>query len=407
MVTEKTREELEIEAQKVGLTLSYTPVVVIPDIMELGEKNWQETMKEGIGSSGAAAAIGKSPYKTAVETALEKIYGCSKPIGTDPDAQYRLDSGHMQETPLLKWYARKLGYEIALVDPSNPSTSEIQDISKIPQETLERLRREGKGMVCVDRARYAHPDYPFLFTDMDGVCIKPDGEVYVLECKTAKADEYKWNWHSGVWGMPMTSVGNPGYIDQARQHMAVSNSLRCDIIANCGFTADSIVVVTVFRDMEEERKLIDGEEKLWNDVINKRVPVFTSLSDRSYENVEYILTKEKENEELWEMNGESAPAVTELLETTQKIEGYKALMEKEEERANALKAKILSLMGDHQNAIYRKPEMGEEILFSVSSRKTTTFNRKKYEMEHPLESQAYIQENVGEMKLKFKVKSVS
>lgn len=399
---QKTREELCEEAKLLGLDLDYLPEVAIENIFVDGEKAWQESMKEGIGSSSAAAAVGKSKYKTAAEIALEKMFGKSLPISDDPDTQYRLNSGHMQEVPLLKWYAARLGYVVALSDPRNPSTSDIKDVSDITQKEWDEWA--GFGVVCVDHARYRHPKYPFMFTDMDGICFTPSREKYVLECKTADAADYDWNWKGGIW--PEASVGNLGYIDQARQHMAVSNTLRCDIIASCGFNAAKNVVITVYRDMNEEKKLIETEKKLWEAKEDGTIPSFTTLTKRSYENVVHIIAPEELKPEPIRLSEGCRDVVREILSLQESIENDKKVIDEKEERINALHVQILMQMDGHTFASMPADEPEKEVVFEFKSKKTTTFNRKKYELEHPEEAASYLKTDYSEPKLYVKVRKM-
>jgi len=396
----KSREELCLEAKELGLDLSYMPKVVIPNIFKIGEEEWKATMRNGIGSSGAAAALGKNPYKTAAEVVLEKAWGKSMPIGSDANTQYRLDSGHMQEEPLLKWYARQLGYEVALIDPNNPSTSGIKDVSEITIEEWEKW--EGKGVIAVNHARYCHPNYPFIFTDMDGVCYPPNREMYVIECKTADSKEFKWKWHSGVWGESNVSVGNLGYIDQARQHMCVANVDRCDIVAGCDFNGENNVVVTIYRNMAEEKKLIDGEAKIWEQVEKGITPTFTTISNRSYENVAYIITPEELSEEPITLAGLYKDTVDEILQLENQIKELEEEITKKEERINANKLALIQAMEGHSLATCQSDRDGYEVKLEISQRTTTTIDSKKFRLEEPELASMYSKTTVGDKKLSVK-----
>lgn len=395
----KSREELAMDAKALGMDLSYMPEILVENIFKMGQKDWELSMKNGIGSSSACAAIGKSPYKTAAEVALEKAYGKVKPLPDDPETQYRLNSGHMQEVPLLKWYAACLGYVVALTDPENPATSDIKDVTEITQKEWDAW--EGKGVVCVDHARYRHPQYPFMFIDMDGVCFTPEREMYVLECKTADAGEFKWNWKSGVWGDGKASVGNLGYIDQARQHMCVSNSDRVDIIAACDFNANNNVIVTIYRDMAEEKKLIDAECKLWNQVETGEIPSFTMLSDRSYDNIAYIITPEVLSDEPIAVDEKYRSVIGEIMKLQKENDDLKASMDKNDERVNTLKIDLLQYMGSHALAIMPSVD-GYEYRLEIKSRVTNTFDSKRFKLEHPDIAAGYNKTTVGDKKLSIK-----
>ena len=397
----KSREELVKDAAILGLTLDYEPEIVIPNIFKCGENFWHESMNDGIGSSSASVAIGKSMYKSKEELALEKIYRKSKPIDTDERVKYRLDSGHMQESALLKWYANILGYEVALVDSNNPSTSEIKDISEITAEEWKSW--DGKGIICVDHARYRHPLYPYMFTDMDAICILPSREQYVLECKTTDTRDYDWNWKSGVW--PNARVGNPGYIDQARHHMAVSNMDRCDIIVACDFNADHNNIITVYRDIDEEKKLIDEEGKLWNDyILNGNAPEFTHLKDNSFENICYtIIPEHVKKEEVTIPEGERE-TISEIFSLEAESKSLKEEAKRIDERINALKVNLIPILNGCEEGRMEGYTKGCEIVVSIKPSIRETFDSKRFKIENPELALKYIK--VSESSPKITVKEL-
>lgn len=373
------REKLEADAKALGMSLDYEPVKLIDNIFACGEEEWIKSMAKGIGSSATAVAMGRTKYKTPAELVLEKVTGKGLPISDDPTTQYRLSSGHHQETALLKWYANVIGYEVALVDPLNPSTSEVKDVSEITDE--EWAMWEGKGVVCVDHARYGHPLYPFLFTDPDAVCYPPSRERYALEFKTGDSREFKFKWKTGIY--PDGMVGNPGYIEQAREHMAVLNVNRCDVVAGCDFNADNNVVVTVYRDMAKEKDLIDACAKVWKNVETGIIPEFTTLSDTSYANVATMLTPENLSEEDFVVSEEYRDTIEEIFSLK---EQKKELMDKcnsIEERINALNVSLISALEGHAHATMPSMIEGKTIYFELGSVSRKTFNKDKLKLEDP------------------------
>lgn len=385
-----TKKQLEEKACALGLNLNYKPNVLIPNIFDCGEAEWIKSMKEGIGSSSAAVAMGRCRYKTPSEIVIEKILGNGffdddiEEDGEgdgycDPAKQYRLDSGHQQETALLKWYANMLGYEIALTDPNNPSTSDIKDVSEITDEEWKEW--EGKGVVCVDHARYGHPEYPFMFTDPDGVCYPPSRERYCIEFKTADSREFSFKWKTGVY--PNAKVGNPGYIYQARHHMAVLNVNRCDIVAACDFNSLNNVVVTVYRDMEEEKKLIDKESEVWDQVKKGIVPTFTMLSNRSYSNIATLLTPNSLDEEEFALSEGCRPTVSEIFTLKEEKKELQERIKEIDERVNALNASIIPFMDGHAHANMPSLIEGKTIYFDLGSSSRKSFNKDKLRLEMP------------------------
>ena len=364
------REKLEAEAKALGMRLDYEPVVLIKNIFECGEKEWIKSMANGIGSSSTAVAMGRSKYKTPAELVLEKVTGKGLPMPDDPATQYRLASGHHQETALLKWYANVIGYEVALVDPENPSTSEVKDVSEITEEEWKAW--EGKGVVCVDHARYGHPLYPWIFTDPDGVCYPPSRKRYAIEFKTADSREFKFQWKSGIY--PEGQVGNPGYIEQARKHMATLNVDRCDIVAACDFNADNNVVVTVYRDMAAEKTLIEAEQKVWKQVESGIIPEFTTLTDKSYANIATMLTPDNLSEDAYVVEEKYRSVVEEIFQLKEEKKELMKKCESIDERVNALNVSLISAMEGHAHATMPSLKEGKEIYFELGAVSRKSFN---------------------------------
>ena len=388
----KRREQLEKQAKALDMDLNYEQKVLIPNIFECGETEWIKSMKNGIGSSSAAVALGRSQYKTPSEIVLEKVTGKGLPMDDDPVTQYRLDSGHQQEAAILKWYANTIGYEIALVDPENPSTSEVKDVSEITEE--EWAAWEGKGVVCVDHARYAHPLYPWIFTDPDGICYPPNrAKKYCIECKTGDSREFAFKWKTGIY--PDGKVGNPGYVCQARHHMAVLNVDRCDVVAACDFNAANIVVVTIYRDMEEEKKLIEGETKIWKSVEAGEIPEFSSLSDDSYSNVATMLSPDRLSEEEYELSEEYRDTIEEIFKLQGEKKDLQARIKALDERVNALNVSIIPAMEGHAHATMPSCFEGKTIYLELGNVSRKTFNKDKLKLENP--EIFYLYEEVKEL----------
>lgn len=368
-VVQKTMEELREDAQKFNYDLDYIPETLIENIYEAGEAEWQRSMRQGIGSSSAGAAIGHNEYKSRTEVILEKARGRAKPIGAaagDYKMQYILDCGHMMEAALLKWYAYNLGYVCALVDPRNPSTSEIKDVSEITQAEWNAWK--GKGVIATDRSRKCHPNYPFMYTDMDGIAFYPEDdfgvrEMYVVECKTSQADGFIYDWKTGVW--PDARVKHVYYIDQARQHMAVANCNRCDIIAACDFNSDHIQVVTVYRDIAQEVNLINQEKKLWDDYQKGIIPSYSGLSKSSYENMVYIMSEDLTEEKPLDIGDKAQEKLSKYFKTKNQMDEFYSKAEELQEECNRLATELIPLMQGHKEVIADNIEGDNERMVKI------------------------------------------
>ena len=217
---------------KKGIELRYQPNVIAENIEAITEEQWLNNRKTGIGGSDAGTIMGESHFMTRSELLYQKRGSKIKEIIT-AKKQFMFDFGHAAEPALLSYYSAKTENEI-----------------------------------FVDRRQVRHSIYPFMLADSDGFAIDKDtGETILLECKTSDYNN-RYGWKSGVFGYD-AKIGNLAYLWQARHYMSVWNVNRCDIIIAFGNNADDICIVTINRDLDQEKFLIEEEAKFWQLVKSK------------------------------------------------------------------------------------------------------------------------------------------
>ena len=203
-----------------GSTLSCK--VLVPDIDKLSYAEWLQVRRSGIGGSDAAAALGLSPWKSALELWQEKTYGQS---------QLR------QENEAMIW-------------------GRLME----PVITREFVRRTGKNVTPM-RSMLQAADWPWMLADLDGLIEDPQRGTGVFEVKTASAfKQDEWTEDR----CPDT------YMLQLAHYMAVTGLSYAVICVLIG--GNKLQWVTVDRDEELIASLVELEHRFWNHVLTQSPP---------------------------------------------------------------------------------------------------------------------------------------
>ena len=159
-----------------SLDLNYKPNVFV-ETANLTEDEWLAWRRKGVGGSDVAAALGLSPYRTARELYYDKIGVVPAVEGEDKSITFEI--GHLLEDVVAKIFAKKTGLS-----------------------------------VFQDQKMFQHPLFPFMLADVDRFIHLPNGDIGILECKTAHYDT-KYLWANGA--VPRH------YELQVKHYMAVMN----------------------------------------------------------------------------------------------------------------------------------------------------------------------------------------
>lgn len=130
-----------------------------------GSKKWLELRDKGIGGSDVAAIVGLSRYESAYSLWAKKTKQVTE-LQSDTQPMY---------------WGRKL--EPVLLD-------EFED-------------RHPEGLLIRDPGTWAHVDYKWQLANPDGLFLTPDGELAIVEIKTAR---FKDDWADGVPAYYRTQV---------------------------------------------------------------------------------------------------------------------------------------------------------------------------------------------------------
>nr|WP_201762909.1 YqaJ viral recombinase family protein [Burkholderia thailandensis] len=183
---------------------------------DLSRDDWLAVRRTGIGSSDAAAAVGLSPYMSALELWLDKTgRGAGLPRPDPNDATSPAFWGALLEPLVAAIYTRQTGNKVRKVN-----------------------------------AVLSHPSIPFMLANIDREIVgAPD--VQILECKTA-----------GEYGARLWRDGVPEYVQLQVQHqLAVTGKTAAHVaVLLCG---QALEVHRIERDDALIGRLIELEARFW------------------------------------------------------------------------------------------------------------------------------------------------
>jgi len=184
--------------------------------------------KEGLGASDSAIIMGYSSYKTPYQLYLEKT-------GTVNDEE--------EETEFQYWG------------------------NALEPLILQRFAEEN-GVVLTFPDTIYHPDYPYIFANLDGWL---ESEQAVVEAKCANSYQRKeWD--------PATSDGIPlSYLIQIAKQVAVTNAKRgyCAVL----FGGNEFMQFVYERDLALEELIIKSDVEFWHGVTNGIEPAPINTND--------------------------------------------------------------------------------------------------------------------------------
>lgn len=181
-----------------------------------GTPEWLEARRRGIGGSDAAAVVGLSPWRTALEVYLDKI-----------------GQGESSESPEMR--------RGTLLEP-----------------VVRQMYADETGRtVHTPTSMFTNPRLPFALANLDGLA---SGEI-LLECKTSRL-------RTG-WGEPGTAEIPLVYLCQVQHCLMVAELPRADVAVLFGDFEFAIYPVDA--DAEFQSLLCEHEAAFW-ELVQKRIP---------------------------------------------------------------------------------------------------------------------------------------
>lgn len=196
--------------------------VIVADIDKLSYAEFLQVRGRGIGGSDSAAALGLSPWKSALELWQEKVSSQSQPS---------------QENEAMIW-------------------GRIME----PVITKEFVRRTGKNVTPM-RSMLQAVDWPWMLADLDGLIEDPQRGTGVFEVKTASA------FKQDEWGEDRCP---DAYMLQLAHYMAVTGLSYAVICVLIG--GNKLQWLTVDRDEELIANLVHLEKRFWQHVLAQSPP---------------------------------------------------------------------------------------------------------------------------------------
>lgn len=190
---------------------------VLVETEGLSKDEWLNWRKKGIGGSDVSCLLGINKWKSEIELWLEKTNQTNEP----PVENEAMTWGNIMEPVIRKHFSKVTGKNVV----------------------------ELKAML-------QHPEYPFMLADVDGVTVDDDGNLAILEIKTAS--EFKRNeWEDDV----------PTYYQTQIQHYLCVTGVRkayCAVLIG----GNSFKIYEIDADDEVQSMLIVLEKNFWNKVQN-------------------------------------------------------------------------------------------------------------------------------------------
>lgn len=190
-------------------------------------KEWLLAHNGTIGSSRAAAVLGRSKYETPLDVYREMI---------DPDPKPKPITGRMRHGMILEPWGLIVAeeqFDIAYV--------------KVNGDRLDSMRR--------------HPDLPFAHTTPDAVTMDGDEPIEVKTPDPAIVSKVR------LRGLKACEA----YEIQCRHHMAVMDRDRCFLVLIHPVDL-SVYVHEIHRDRETEQRIIEGEQCFWERLQRREPP---------------------------------------------------------------------------------------------------------------------------------------
>ena len=196
--------------------------VIVPDIDKLSYAEWLQVRRSGIGGSDAAAALGLSPWKSALELWQEKVSNQSQPHQENEAMIW----GRIMEPVITKEFVRRTGFTVT------PMRSMLQATS-----------------------------WPWMLADLDGLIEDPQRGTGIFEVKTASAFKQD-EWAEGCCP--------DAYMLQLTHYMAVTGLSYAVICVLIG--GNKLQWASLDRDDELIAILVQLERRFWQYVLTQTPP---------------------------------------------------------------------------------------------------------------------------------------
>ena len=303
--------------------VDYQPLVLV-ETADLSREEWLSYRRQGLGGSDAAAVLGISPFRTAMDLYYDKR---NLPIDENEDNWVAMEVGNLLEDLVARIFAKKTGLNI--------------------------YRRK-----CM----FQHPHYPWMLADLDFLVEMPDGSTAILECKTTNYNaRNKWEYDS----KPIVPVY---YESQGRHYMAVMNLNRVYYCCLYGNNEEEAIIRHIDRDMDYESELIALEEDFWLNYVQAQVPPPYVEDDGELilESMRRLMGPSSKDAPPVLLTPPQSAKIFRYLELRDEKSGLDANVKRIEAEMLRLKAQIVADMGSSCTAVYEDASGSYTVTFHPS-----------------------------------------
>ena len=214
--------------------------------------------------------------------------------------------------------------------------------------------------VADDKVSAVHPLFPFMLADVDRFIHLPNGDIGILECKTAHYDT-QYLWANGA--VPRH------YELQVKHYMAVMNIDVAYIACLFSNSESDFVWRKIERDLDEEENNILLLQNFWNRyVLNRVEPPLTEKPDMVLAALSRYYGPADKNAPTVTVGAEFAPALEQLLAMKTQKKDLDAQSRKLDEQIKRIYAPIAELMGAACGAVCESNGIKYNISFAPQYR---------------------------------------
>ena len=411
--------------EELKFTDGIQPIELI-DTTNMSEEEWLATREHGIGKdpsdkdyipytvtgSGAASAIGISPYVSDVEYRDKKM-------GAKPKVEVNFNeeskrAGHVFEPFVAINFLRYMKFnfpevKINLIKDcmrdilpylynTCPDKAGYKEFCDSQEKVIQSFKKKWKlNPSSMYQCGTKNPDgtlkYPWALANIDGL-LEVNGQLGIFEAKTTSSisarDDY---WQKGI--IP------PHYYWQLVFYMAVMNLNFAYITCCWGFTLNDMAVILLERDRKVEEEFMEELAKFIDDMAEEK-PLEKSKSDPELVAnwYERKYGKSENTFEVAELPPQYQNVIAEAIELDGEIARAEEALETITKRKQELLNEIRPVMGER---IYAKIEMPDKKIFRIKitqSMHRAKFREADFISDHPELVDDFTKKSIDTAKMK-------
>ena len=318
------------------------------------EQWWRARREHTLGGSDVGAIFGVDSFKTNIDLYYHKTGQFPESMKKEDDVTSALNKrwGHLAESFASYWV--------------------------LIHEQKDEF--DPNAQVLIDTNIYAHPKYPYMTTNIDGILLKGDGSIILLEYKPAGifGDAQK-EWEDG--NIPVK------YLLQVRFYMAILGIWVAKVV--CVFTRDKVISQTVYRDLDEEMRILEGVRDFWeNHVLVREMPDPIGDPEKLLQDMNICMPAAKQQPNVYNskllMDEKLDKVCKEYIQLDTQKSVVKAQLETIETTQKNIRVQLVAALGGFVDGIVRSFDGKSEWLVSNKGRRAPAkVDKKKLKALYP------------------------